>query len=123
MYDVMARAARAARRRAQREAAEEGGEYWSPDRHRTIDAATRCWSWCPPLEPRNPSSAYLFYDCQTDDSRLVLTVLGEAERFGAVCVNGARVVELIEEQGKAAGVVCEEQRVRRALRDRRRRTS
>jgi glycerol-3-phosphate dehydrogenase len=39
----------------------------------------------------------------------VLTVLGEAERFGAVCVNGAKVVELIEEGGRAAGVVCEEQ--------------
>ena len=38
----------------------------------------------------------------------MLTVLGEAERFGAVCVNGARAVELIEEQGKAVGVVCEE---------------
>ena len=38
----------------------------------------------------------------------MLTVLGEAERFGAVCVNGARAVELIEEQGKAAGVVCED---------------
>ena len=44
----------------------------------------------PALAPRNPSSAYLFYDCQTDDSRLVLTILGEAERFGAVAVNGAR---------------------------------
>jgi glycerol-3-phosphate dehydrogenase len=63
----------------------------------------------PALEPRAPSAAYLFYDCQTDDSRLVLTVLGEAVRFGAACVNGAAVVELIEEQGRAAGVVCREQ--------------
>ena len=60
----------------------------------------------PALEPRDPTSAYLFYDCQTDDSRLVLTILGEAERFGAACVNDSPVVELIEEQGKAAGVVC-----------------
>ena len=107
MYDVMSLRNPRARRRAQREAALEGGEYWSPDRHRTIDAA-EVLELVPPLEPRSPSSAYLFYDCQTDDSRLVLTVLGEAERFGAVCVNGARAVELIEEQGKAAGVVCEE---------------
>jgi glycerol-3-phosphate dehydrogenase len=107
MYDVMSLRNPRTRRRAQREAALEGGEYWSPDRHRTIDAA-EVLELVPPLEPRSPSSAYLFYDCQTDDSRLVLTVLGEAERFGAVCVNGARAVELIEEQGKAAGVVCEE---------------
>ncbi len=36
MYDVMARGNRRARRRAEREALEEGSEYWSPDRHRTI---------------------------------------------------------------------------------------
>jgi glycerol-3-phosphate dehydrogenase len=107
MYDVMSLRNPRARRRAQREAALEGGEYWSPDRHRTIDAA-EVLEMVPALEGRNPSSAYLFYDCQTDDSRLVLTVLGEAERFGAVCVNGARAVELIEEQGKAAGLVCED---------------
>ena len=69
----------------------------------------------PALAAREPTSAYLFYDCQTDDSRLVLTVLGEAERFGAVCVNGAPVVELIEEGGRAAGVVCVEQEIGRAL--------
>ena len=46
----------------------------------------------PALAPREPTSAYLFYDCQTDDARLVLTVLGEAERFGAVCCNGVEVV-------------------------------
>jgi glycerol-3-phosphate dehydrogenase len=107
MYDVMSLRNPRARRRAEREAALEGGEYWSPDRHRTIDA-DEVLELVPALEARNPSSGYLFYDCQTDDSRLVLTVLGEAERFGAVCVNGAQAVELIEEQGKAAGIVCEE---------------
>ena len=44
-------------------------------------------SCCPALAEREPTSGYLFYDCQTDDARLVLTVLGEAERFGAVCAN------------------------------------
>ena len=48
----------------------------------------------PALASREPRSAYLFYDCQTDDVRLVLTVLGEAERFGAVLRNGAEVTEL-----------------------------
>jgi glycerol-3-phosphate dehydrogenase len=107
MYDVMASSGPRRRRREQREAAEEGEEYWSPDRHRTIEAA-EVLEWMPALGPRNPTAAYLFYDCQTDDSRLVLTVLGEAERFGAVCVNGADVVELTEQSGRAAGVVCEE---------------
>ena len=108
MYDVMATRRRKHRRRAEREAAEEGTEYWSPNRHRVIPSE-EVLEMIPALEPRNPTSAYLFFDCQTDDSRLVLTVLGEAERFGAVCLNGAPVVELIEEQGIAAGVVCREQ--------------
>ncbi|MGH2980197.1 MAG: glycerol-3-phosphate dehydrogenase/oxidase, partial [Solirubrobacterales bacterium] len=108
MYDAMSLRNPRARRRAARETALEGGEYWSPDRHRTIDG-DEVLEMIPALAGRAPSSAYLFYDCQTDDSRLVLTVLGEAERFGAVCVNGAAVVELIEEAGRAAGVVCEEQ--------------
>ena len=107
MYDVMSLRNPRALRRARREAAMEGGEYWSPDRHRTIDGP-EVVEMVPALEARNPSSGYLFYDCQTDDSRLVLTVLGEAERFGAVCVNGAPAVELIEEHAKAAGVVCED---------------
>ena len=49
----------------------------------------------PALASREPGSAYLFYDCQTDDARLVLTVLGEAERFGAVMLNGAEVIEVL----------------------------
>ena len=89
MYDVMPSSKPRAARRAEREAADEGAEYWSPDRHRTI-AGEEVLELIPALEARNPTSGYLFYDCQTDDSRLVLTVLGEAERFGAVCVNGAR---------------------------------
>jgi glycerol-3-phosphate dehydrogenase len=80
MYDVMATAR--ARRREQ--------DYWSPDRHRTIDGEEAA-QLVPALGSRDPSSAYLFYDCQTDDARLVLTVLGEAERYGAVMLNGAEV--------------------------------
>src|SRR6201999_2100956 len=37
---------------------------------------------------------YLFFDCQTDDARLVLTVLAEAERFGAVSANRVEATEL-----------------------------
>src|SRR6202043_809839 len=43
-------------------------------------------------------------DCQTDDVRLVLTVLGEAERFGAVCANRVDVTGLLEVDGRARGV-------------------
>jgi glycerol-3-phosphate dehydrogenase len=58
----------------------------------------------PALEPREPTGGYLFYDCQTDDARLVLTVLAEAERFGAICANRLEVIELAEEGERTAGV-------------------
>ena len=76
---------------------------WSPDRHRIIDG-DEVAELVPALAPREPTSGYLFYDCQTDDARLVLTVLGEAERFGAVCCNWLEVVALEERDGRAAGV-------------------
>jgi glycerol-3-phosphate dehydrogenase len=95
LYDVMS----VERRRGRRASA----VNWSPDRHRVISGA-EVLELLPALAGREPTSGYLFYDCQTDDVRLVLTVLGEAERFGAVCANGLAVEELLEERGRAAGV-------------------
>jgi glycerol-3-phosphate dehydrogenase len=105
MYDVMA-TTRAGRSRRERRAArdqESDDSYWSPDRHRTIDR-DEVLELVPALAAREPNDAYLFYDCQTDDVRLVLTVLGEAERFGAVMLNGAEVTEVLSANGKATGV-------------------
>lgn len=94
-YDVLAgsRSARNAptdgeRRRFGRPG--EAEEGWSPDRHRTVDGEEAV-SMIPALTERSPDSAYLFYDCQTDDARLVLTAFAEAERYGAVCLNRAEV--------------------------------
>ncbi len=94
-YDVMARERLRGR----------DDDEWSPERHRTIDAEETV-ALLPALASREPTSAYLFYDCQTDDARLVLTVLGEAERFGAVCCNGVEVSGLVEREGRATGVLC-----------------
>ena len=93
LYDVMARE----RLRGRRD------ESWSPDRHRII-SGEEVLELVPALAPREPTAGYLFYDCQTDDSRLVLTVLGEAERFGAVFANRIEVTGLVEEAGRARGV-------------------
>jgi len=107
-YDVLAgvrggRGAHSRRepRRQGRPAEAEGG--WSPDRHRTI-GPDEMVELVPFLADREPESAYMFYDCQTDDVRLVLTALGEAQRFGAVCLNGARVEAVTEKNGRATGV-------------------
>ncbi len=96
MYDVMAW------RRGRDE-----DQSWSPDRHRIVDGAETV-AMAPALRSRSPSAAYLFYDCQTDDVRLVLSVLGEAERFGAVVANRCEVRGLVERDGRAAGaLVCD----------------
>jgi glycerol-3-phosphate dehydrogenase len=93
LYDRMARELR---RNAQAD--------WSPDKHRIIEG-DEVLELVPALAAREPTAGYLFYDCQTDDCRLVLTVLGEAERFGAVVANRLEVRELIhDESGYARGV-------------------
>jgi glycerol-3-phosphate dehydrogenase len=98
MYDVMAvdrlRRSPLGRRRV-RDVNLDGREDWSPARHRVIDGAEVA-ELLPALAARNPSGGYMFYDCQTDDVRLVLTVLAEAERFGAVPVNRVEAVALID---------------------------
>src|SRR5438128_2019243 len=66
---------------------------WSPDRHRII-TGEEVVELLPALRDRAPTSGYLFYDCQTDDVRLVLTVLGEAERFGTVMGNRVEVTDV-----------------------------
>jgi glycerol-3-phosphate dehydrogenase len=101
LYDVMASERLRRPRRRGREP--RGEEDWSPDRHRTVTGEEAA-ALLPALAERDPTSAYLFYDCQTDDVRLVLTVLGEAERFGAVLCNRVEVIGLVEEEGRAAGV-------------------
>ena len=87
MYDVMAW------RRGR-----DDDEEWSPDRHRTIDGAEAV-ELAPALAQRDPTAAYLFYDCQTDDVRMVLSVLGEAERFGTVIANRCEAAGLVEKDG------------------------
>jgi glycerol-3-phosphate dehydrogenase len=104
MYDVMAAPRLRGRRGSRREGANSNDEPdWSPARHRLI-SGQEVVELLPALGPRAPTGGYLFYDCQTDDARLVLTVLGEAERFGAICSNRLEVTELIHENGTAAGV-------------------
>jgi len=84
-----------------------GFDSWSPERHRVI-SGDEVIEMIPALAAREPTSGYLFYDCQTDDVRLVLTVLGEAERFGAICANRLHATGLIELEGSTRGAnVCD----------------
>ncbi len=103
LYDVMSVERGRLRSRRARKTSSEDGEFWSPARHRMI-SGEEVLELLPALAAREPTSGYLFYDCQTDDVRLVLTILGEAERFGAVCANRVAVTGLIERDGHARGV-------------------
>jgi glycerol-3-phosphate dehydrogenase len=114
LYDVMSvdrdrlRSRRSKRARSEREQGNQlpqavEGASWSPERHRVI-SGDEVLELLPALAARKPTSGYLFYDCQTDDVRLVLTVLGEAERFGAVCANRLNVTGLLEKDGRTRGV-------------------
>ncbi len=105
MYDVMATERRRRRGNDDGRRRRVDEDEWSPERHRTIDAAETL-ELLPALAAREPTAAYLFYDCQTDDVRLTLTILGEAERYGAVCSNAVEVTGLVERDGRAAGVLC-----------------
>lgn len=122
LYDVMAvDRDRLRTRRSRRSRADSGeeanggeaalleqGESWSPERHRVI-SGQEVVELLPAIASRAPTSGYVFYDCQTDDVRLVLTILGEAERFGAVCANRLNATELIEQDGRACGVHVHDQ--------------
>jgi glycerol-3-phosphate dehydrogenase len=104
MYDVMATPRLRARRSARRaESRLDGDSDWSPARHRVI-SGEEVVELLPAIAPRQPTGGYLFYDCQTDDARLVLTVLAEAERFGAICANRLEVIELADRDDRTAGV-------------------
>ena len=70
--------------------------------HRTLsrDAAR---SLLPTMRLDGLRRAYLYYDAETDDARLVIAVLRAAQARGAVLLNHARAVELIQRGGRIAG--------------------
>lgn len=96
MYDVLA----TERLRSDRPS---NGVEWAPTRHRVIGGAEVC-ELVPSLTAREPTAAYLFQDCVADDARLVLTILNQAERFGAVCANRIAALEPAREGTRMLGV-------------------
>ena len=106
MYDVMAVPSVRERRRRKGDPDPDlpaDAADWSPERHREI-TGDEVVELMPALEGRNPTAGFLFYDCQTDDVRLVLSAIDEASKYGAVCVNGVEAKALLESGGRAIGV-------------------
>jgi glycerol-3-phosphate dehydrogenase len=71
-----------------------------PHRALSHDAAR---SLLPALRLDGLRRAYLYYDAETDDARLVIAVLRAAQARGAVALNYARAVELVQRDGRIAG--------------------
>jgi len=60
--------------------------------------------WIPGLTPRALSGASVFTDGVTDDARLVLRVLEESRRDGAVCLNYTKAEALLRHNNRVNGV-------------------
>ena len=77
--------------------------------HKRISRRRGPWPTCPRCPADKLASSYLYYDAQADDARLTLTLARTAAiDFGAVVVNGARVVEILKDaDGKAIGARVE----------------
>src|SRR6185295_3026137 len=62
----------------------------------------------PRLESRNLRGGFLYYDCLTDDARLVIEVIKEASHRGAVVANYARAGGLVKTGNRITGVEVED---------------
>ena len=59
----------------------------------------------PALKDRGLVGAALYWDAQTDDARLVLTIMRSAARAGALVANYAEVTSLLKPDGRVRGAV------------------
>src|SRR5206468_3450679 len=61
--------------------------------------------YAPGMRQEDLAGGALYYDCVTDDARLVLSVVLDARARGAQIHNYAGVEELVRKDGRAAGAV------------------
>lgn len=83
---------------------------------RMAGVRTRRWlpshearTWVPGLGGSDLRGASLFLDAVTDDARLVLRVLEEARRDGALCLNYVRAESVRRDDGRVSGLVLRDQ--------------
>lgn len=72
--------------------------------HRYLDG-TETEQLVPPLPPGRIKGGFLFYDCKTDDVRLVIENLVQARRYGATVANHAAVRNLSGGEDVSTAVV------------------
>jgi glycerol-3-phosphate dehydrogenase len=74
-------------------------------RHRGL-TSDEILSYAPQLRRKELLGGALFYDCITDDARLVLSIALDAQVRGARVFNYLAVKELIQDEGRVTGVVA-----------------
>ncbi len=70
-------------------------------RHLSRDAVLKL---APALVPENLEEGYIYYDAQTNDARLTITLIRTAAQYGATIANYTEVTSFIREQGRISGV-------------------
>ncbi len=95
VYDAMAAEAAPFRR------GRPADDHPSLSRHRVL-AGSEVEELLPALASRTPRSGHLLYDGQTDDARLVLSILQGADRLGAVCANRVELRSAEDRHGRVA---------------------
>lgn len=60
----------------------------------------------PRLNPTGLRAGFLYYDARTDDARLVVEVLKAAVEYGAVAANYVEAERILNDTGRAAGVIA-----------------
>jgi glycerol-3-phosphate dehydrogenase len=70
----------------------------------------------PKLAVRGLRGAALYYDAWADDARLVLAVMQDASRAGAVVANHAEVTGLVRDAGRVSGADMQDRLADRAIR-------
>lgn len=76
-------------------------------RHRHLSRA-KVLKLAPSLVPEGLKEGFLYYDAQTNDARLTISLLRTAAQYGAVIANYAEVTSFLTEDGKIRGaVVCD----------------
>jgi glycerol-3-phosphate dehydrogenase len=76
-------------------------------RHRRISKRTAA-RLLPCLKTNRLQDAFIYYDAQTDDSRLTVTVIRTAAMQGALVANHVELTGFIEEQGKIVGALAKD---------------
>jgi glycerol-3-phosphate dehydrogenase len=75
--------------------------------HQMLDAASAL-SHQPRLATEGLKGAALYWDCRMDDARLCLENLLDARENGAVTVNHAEVIDILQSNGRASGATIQD---------------